>query len=226
MFLQIGKGLLPPTRFLYDMAQNKSETPKGRGRPRAYDPQATLQQALGVFWSTGYAGASLDSIATAAGMNRPSLYAAFGDKHALYIKALEQYWESAAAAMHDALTHPDLPLADALMGLYEGQLAIYFSGDGQPRGCFAIGTATTEAVEDPQIREVLADRLGRLDADLEARLRVAIDKEELRSDCDPAALAILASSLLHSISIRARAGNSREDLTALARNAVKVICGG
>ncbi|MGF6142276.1 TetR/AcrR family transcriptional regulator [Pseudomonas laurylsulfatiphila] len=207
------------------MAQNKSTESKGRGRPRAYDPQTALQQALGVFWNTGYSGASLDSIATAAGMNRPSLYAAFGDKHALYIKALEQYWEFAAAAMHEALTDLNLPLAEALQRFYEGQLSIYFSGDGQPRGCFAIGTATTEAVEDPQIREVLSDRLSRLDADLEVRLQAAKDAGELKGDADPAALAVLASSLLHSISIRARAGKSRDELTRLARQAIRVICG-
>ncbi|MGE8174877.1 TetR/AcrR family transcriptional regulator [Pseudomonas fluorescens] len=207
------------------MAQNKTAEGKGRGRPRAYDPQTALQQALGVFWSTGYSGASLDSIATAAGMNRPSLYAAFGDKHALYIKALEQYWEFAAAAMHEELTDNTLTLEQALMRFYEGQLSIYFSGEGQPRGCFAIGTATTEAVEDAEIRDVLSDRLSRLDAELETRLRAAIDSGELKSDADPAALAVLASSLLHSISIRARAGKSREELTELARNAVSVICG-
>lgn len=132
------------------MAQNKTTEGKGRGRPRAYDPQTALQQALGVFWNTGYSGASLDSIASAAGMNRPSLYAAFGDKHALYIKALDQYWQTAHTAMQAALTDSSLTLEQALTGFYEGQLAIYFSGDGQPRGCFAIGTATTEAVEDPR----------------------------------------------------------------------------
>lgn len=207
------------------MAQNKVSEGKGRGRPRAYDPQTALQQALGVFWSTGYSGASLDSIATAAGMNRPSLYAAFGDKHSLYIKALEQYWEFAAASMHEALTDSSLSLSEALMRFYEGQLSIYFSGDGQPRGCFAIGTATTEAVEDAEIREVLSDRLSRLDADLETRLQTAVTAGELKDNADPAALAVLASSLLHSISIRARAGKSREELTELARSAVNVICG-
>ena len=207
------------------MAQKKSTEGKCRGRPRANDPQTALQQALGVFWNTGYSGASLDSIATAAGMNRLSLYAAFGDKHALYIKALEQYWEFAAAAMHEALTDLSLPLAEALQRFYEGQLSIYFSGDGQPRGCFAIGTATTEAVEDPQIREVLSDRLSRLDADLEVRLQAAKNAGELKGDADPAALAVLASSLLHSISIRARAGNARAELTGLAGQAIRVICG-
>jgi AcrR family transcriptional regulator len=208
------------------MAQKKISEGKGRGRPRAYDPQTALQQALGVFWSTGYSGASLDSIATAAGMNRPSLYAAFGDKHALYLKALERYWQFAAAAMDEALTDDALTLREALTRFYEGQLSIYFSGDSQPRGCFAIGTATTEAVEDAEIRDVLADRLSRLDAELETRLRKAIESGELKSNVDAAALAVLASSLLHSISIRARAGKSRTELTELARNAVSVICGG
>ncbi|MGY2170377.1 TetR/AcrR family transcriptional regulator [Pseudomonas gingeri] len=207
------------------MAQKKTAEGKGRGRPRAYDPQTALQQALGVFWNTGYAGASLDSIATAAGMNRPSLYAAFGDKHALYIKALEQYWEMAAAAVDEALKDRSLTLGEALLRFYEGQLSIYFSGDGQPRGCFMIGTATTEAVEDPAIREILSNRLGRLDAELETRLRAAIEAGELHADADPTALAALASGLMHSISIRARAGKSRAELSELARNAVRVICG-
>jgi len=207
------------------MAQKKIAEAKGRGRPRAYDPQSALAQALGVFWNTGYSGASLDSIATAAGMNRPSLYAAFGDKHALYIKALEQYWETASAAMEQALMDDSLKLEQALTRFYEGQLAIYFSGDGQPRGCFAIGTATTEAVEDQQIRDVLSDRLSRLDVNLEARLRRAVEVGDLKADADPAALAVLAASLLHSVSIRARAGKSRDELTELVRTAVKVICG-
>jgi AcrR family transcriptional regulator len=207
------------------MAQKKITEAKPRGRPRAYDPTTALQQALGVFWNTGYSGASLDSIATAAGMNRPSLYAAFGDKHALYIKALDMYWESAAAAMHQALADPDLPLADALMQFYEGQLSIYFSGDSQARGCFAIGTATTEAVEDVEIREALSVLISKLDVDLEARLRAAVDSGELSGEVDPVALAALASAMLYSIAIRARAGKTRAELTQLARHAVSVICG-
>jgi hypothetical protein len=104
-------------------------------------------------------------------------------------------------------------------------LSIYFSADGLPRGCFAIGTATTEAVDDPEIRSVLAEGLRMLDADLEARLRVARDRGELRNDADPAALAVLASATLHTIAIRARAGVRRAELREIARKAVCVICG-
>jgi AcrR family transcriptional regulator len=206
------------------MVQN-SEEPRRRGRPRAYDPQVALQRATDSFWRNGYSGTSLDEICAAVGMNRPSLYAAFGDKHTLYLKTLEHYWQLSLAAMHEALADHDRPLHEALMRAYDAQLSIYFSGEGPPRGCFAIGTATTEAVEDPEIRSALAKGLRELDAGLEARLRTACERGELRDGADPAALAVLASATLHTIAIRARTGASRAELREIARKAVSVICG-
>jgi AcrR family transcriptional regulator len=207
------------------MVQNKDAEPRPRGRPRAYDPRAALRQAIDAFWKTGYSGTSLDEISAATGMNRPSLYAAFGDKHTLYLKALEQYWQLSLVSMREALADPDESLNAALMRLYDGQLSIYFSGDGRPRGCFAIGTAITEAVEDPEIRKALAEGVHMLDSDLEARLQMAQDKGELKDGADPAALAMLASAMLHTIAIRARAGIPRTELREIARKAVSVICG-
>jgi len=207
------------------MVQNKDAEPKGRGRPRAYEPEAALQRATDRFWTSGYSRTSLDEIAAATGMNRPSLYAAFGDKHTLYLKALQHYWQLSLDAVHAALDDPDQTLDAALMRAYDGQLSIYFSGDGQSRGCFAIGTATTEAVEDPEIRSALAEGLRTLDADFEARLRTARERGELQHDADPAALAVLASATLHTIAIRARAGIPRAELRQMARKAVSVICG-
>jgi AcrR family transcriptional regulator len=207
------------------MVQNKDTEPRRRGRPRAYDPQAALQRAMDCFWRSGYSGTSLDEICAATGMNRPSLYAAFGDKQTLYLKALEHYWELGLATMREALADRDSPLSEVLMRAYDAQLSIYFSGDGRPRGCFAVGTATTEAVEDPEIRSALAEGLHALDADLEARLRMAREKGELKVDADPAALAVFASATLHTIAIRARAGIPRTELREIARKAVSVICG-
>ena len=207
------------------MVQKDDAEPGRRGRPRAYDPQTALRQAADSFWRTGYSGTSLDEISAATGMNRPSLYAAFGDKHTLYLKALEQYWQLALAAMREALADDDQALDEALMRVYDGQLSIYFSADGRPLGCFAVGTATTEAVEDAAIRSALAEGLRALDAELEARLRTARARGELKADADPAALAVLASATLHSIAIRARAGVPRAELREIARKAVRVICG-
>jgi AcrR family transcriptional regulator len=207
------------------MIQNVDAGPRRRGRPRAYDPQAALQRATDRFWRSGYSSTSLDQICAATDMNRPSLYAAFGDKHTLYLKALEGYWQLGLAAMREALAGGNQTLDEALMRAYDGQLSIYFSGDGLPRGCFAIGTATTEAVEDAEIRSALAEGLRALDADLEARFRMARERGELKTDADPAALAVLASATLHTIAIRARAGVPRAELREIARKAVRVICG-
>lgn len=183
-----------------------------------------MQQATETFWKSGYSRTSLDEICAAAGINRPSLQAGFGDKHALYLKALEHYWQLSLAAMREALADIEQCLEKALMRAYDAQLAIYFSPEGLPRGCFAIGTATTEAVDDSEIRSVLAAGLRALDADIETRLRVAHARGELAKDADPAALALLASATLHSIAIRARSGVARAELREIARKAVKVIC--
>ena len=206
------------------MVQNKDTEPKRRGRPRAYDPQAALQRATERFWRSGYSSTSLDEICAATGMNRPSLYAAFGDKHTLYLKVLERYWQFSLVALREALADSDQSLDAALMRVYDGQLSIYFSADGLPRGCFAIGTATTEAVDDAEIRNALAEGLRALDADFEARFRMAREKGKLKADSDPVALAVLASATLHTIAIRARAGVPRADLREIARKAVGVIC--
>ena len=207
------------------MARKKSETgPARRGRPPAYDTEAALKRATETFLKTGYSGTSLDSIATATGMNPPSLYAAFGNKHALYLEALSHYWETSLAATREALAE-DRPLGESLMLAYDAALSIYFSGKVSARGCFVIGTAVTEACEYPEIRKNVAAGLRMIDADFEARFRTARENGELKHDADPAALAFLASATMHSIAIRARAGARRAELRELARKAVSVICG-
>jgi len=217
------------SRVFFEMVQ-KSEpagagaAPKRRGRPRAYNPETALQNAIEAFWQAGYSGTSLDDLSAATGMNRPSLYGAFGDKRALYLKALDHYWTLGHQAMREALAY-DQPLAEALMRVYRTALSLYFSGKGHPRGCFAIGTATTEAVEDAEIRAALAQGLAKLDDAFEARIRAAQKTGELRRKDDPAVLAMLASATLHTIAIRARAGTARAELEGLARKAVATICG-
>jgi AcrR family transcriptional regulator len=107
------------------MARKNNETGVARrGRPRAYDTKAALKQVTETFWRGGYSGTSLDSIAAATGMNPPSLYAAFGNKHALYLEALARYWEISLAATREALAE-DRPLGESLMLAYEAALSIF-----------------------------------------------------------------------------------------------------
>jgi AcrR family transcriptional regulator len=207
------------------MAVKKSETaPARRGRPRAYDTEAALKRATEAFWKTGYSGTSLDSIAAATGMNPPSLYAAFGNKRGLYLEVLARYWEISLAGTREALAE-DRPLGESLMLAYEAALSIYFSGKGNARGCFVVGTAVTEAGDDAAIRNNVASGLRMIDADFEARFRTAHERGELKPDADPAALAVLAAATMQTIAIRARAGVGRAELRNLARKAVSVICG-
>lgn len=205
-----------------DGTKNDPPSKRPRGRPRAYEPEAALRQATDAFWKAGYAGTSLDDISAVTGMNRPSLRAAFGDKHAIYLRALRDYWDFKFAAMAEVLGSGK-PLAETLMGVYDVALFIYFSGVA--RGCFVVGTAITEALDDPEIQDVVTSGFRKLDADFEARLRLALDTGELDKDADPEALALLVSATMHTIAVRARAGTSRDELRSLAQKAVNVICG-
>lgn len=196
---------------------------KTRGRPRAYDPKEAMARAADVFWRLGYAATSLDDIAAATGMNRPSLRAAFGDKHAIYVRALTDYWAAKFLSMRAALDE-DVPLAEALMRAYDAALSMYFSPEGEARGCFVVGTAVTEAYDDPEIRSIVAEGFLQLDASFEARLSSSRHTGELRSDKDAKGLAVLASAVMHTIALRARSGTSRDELRKLAVSAVEVIC--
>ncbi|MGH3674421.1 MAG: TetR/AcrR family transcriptional regulator, partial [Mycobacterium sp.] len=122
----------------------------GRGR-RAYDPDIALDQARDTFWRKGFAGTSLDDLAAGMGMNRPSIYAAFGDKRALYLRAVAEYSRASVAALGRRLDEPR-SLRDGLRAVYQGACAFYQAGDQAPRGCFLIGTAVTEATRDPKVR--------------------------------------------------------------------------
>jgi AcrR family transcriptional regulator len=195
-----------------------------RGRPRAYDAETALAQARDAFWETGYATTSLDELAGATGMNRPSLYAAFGDKHALYESVLRRYGDAGLAAMEEALA-PERPLREGLRRVYAKALAMYFPKDKRARGCFMIGTAVTEAVADPQIKGALSEGLIAFDRAFEKRFREARDAGELPSGTNPAMLGRLASAFLYFLAVRSRSGESRKSLEAFADAAVALLCG-
>ncbi len=196
-----------------------------RGRPPAYDADAAMASVMDVFWHAGYAATSLDDISVATGMNRPSLYGAFGDKRALYCAALERYRALARVGMKEALA-PDRTLRDGIAAVYKKALSLYFSGAAAPRGCFMIGTALTEAVGDPDLRQALGDGLRDIEAAFASRIRFAQKHGELAREADAAALAKLASAILYSLAVQSRAGVARTALEATAKAALDLICGG
>ena len=198
--------------------------PGKRGRPRSYDPETALTQAMTLIWDQGYTETSLDDLSEATGMNRPSLYGAFGDKRALYLATLAHYRELSRQAIDRVLGH-DEPLRQAMARFFRAALEFYLSGATGQRGCFLIGTATTGAVLDPEIRTLLRQALRSFDGKLEARLKLAVEQGDLPTTTDPAQLARIVSAVQHSMAIRARAGETREELEAMGAAAIALICG-
>jgi TetR/AcrR family transcriptional regulator, copper-responsive repressor len=201
----------------------KTKSPRSRGRPRRYEPNEALGRARDAFWDAGFTGTSLDDLSEATGMNRPSLYGAFGDKRTLYLHTLQRYREMGRAAMTEELFARTRPLADALRGVFARAISIYVEGRRGARGCFLVGTATTEAVQDIEIRRVLADGLHELDDLLATRLRQALDTGELKSNIEPADLARVLCGVMNSLALRARAGESRRTLEATAEASVRLV---
>lgn len=201
-----------------------ADPPKRRGRPRAYEPDVALGKALDLFRTQGFAATSLDDLSEATGMNRPSLYGAFGDKRELYIKSYQRYRDEARAAMGD-IFRQELPLRRRLEKIFASALNIYLSGETGPRGCFTVVTAASEAVGDPDIRAMVLDGLSELDKAFALCFRRAKEKGELPESADPAVLAQLASATVHSIAIRSRARVPRNELEAIVKGAIDVMIG-
>ncbi len=202
-------------------AAAKSE-PKRRGRPRAYEPEVALGRALDLFRKDGFAATSLDDLSAATGMNRPSLYGAFGDKRELYIKSHQRYRADARAAMAD-IFRIELPIKKRLQRIFAVALDIYLSGDDGPRGCFTVMTAASEAIADPQIRSLVLEGFTELDRAFAACFRIARENGELPASADPHVLAQLASATIHTIALRARAQVPRRELEGIVKGAIEVM---
>lgn len=205
-------------------AEPETTAPRRRGRPRAYQPEIALGRALDLFRKGGFAATSLDELSAATGMNRPSLYGAFGDKRELYIKSYERYRADARAAMAEVFKG-EVPIRERLKRIFAAALDIYLADASEPQGCFTVMTAASEAVADPEIRAMVLDGFAELDKAFASCFRRAKEKDELPPSADPMVLARLASATIHTIAIRARARVPRKELEAITRGAIDVICG-
>src|SRR5262249_40183335 len=156
------------------------------GRPRAFDIDKALDRALKVFWRKGYEGASLPALTKAMGINRPSLYAAFGNKEALFRKVLERYVEGPAAYLREALNEPTArAVAERLLG---GAIDL-LTDPRNPRGCLMVqgALACGEAAESVR-RELVSRRMASEVAVRKRFERAGLDGD-LPAGSDPADLA-------------------------------------
>jgi len=203
--------------------RNGTKKAPRRGRPPSYDRNVALRAIRDVFWGRGFSAASLDDIGAGAGMNRPSLYGAFGDKREMYLEALRMFSAEMGAEVQKAIEAPTL--REALEAFYARVIQEYVSGKEGPRGCLFICTAATEATGDAAIRSALAEMLTDFDSIVAARIERAQVEGEPCAAADAQVLGRLATSVLHSLAVRARAGARRSELLTIARAAVDLITG-
>ncbi len=189
-----------------------------RGRPRSFDTEAALDRALEVFWRHGYQGASLAELTQAMGLNKPSLYSAFGDKEALYLKALDRYGRQRLAA-HAARLEQE---PDARRGIlaFLGAMADMFTDPHLPGGCFIVN-GSTGGQQPVSVAEALREGLSDTEALLRRRLQRAQEDGQLPPESDAGAWAALLSSLLAGLAVQARSGAPRAKLHAVLSSAMQ-----
>lgn len=191
-----------------------------RGRPRSFDPDVALDAAVLVFWEKGYDGTSLTDLTSAMGINRPSLYATYGNKRNLFLRAIDRY-----AATHGSRAFSALRLESdnriAVQRFFEASIDCALA-DGTPRGCLINTVATDAAESDTELRDKLSRMFEQTDAAI-ARRMAANQTSYDSSSRDPEQLAQMAHSVTHSIMTRARAGASRKDLTEVAASFMSVL---
>jgi AcrR family transcriptional regulator len=184
----------------------KPQSISGRGRPRSFDKDRALDVALRVFWEKGYEGASLSDLTQAMGINRPSLYAAFGDKEALFRQVLERYEQGPVAYMKLALDEPTA--RGTVERLLQGTVAA-LTRPHSPHGCLYVQGALACGEQGGVMRKELAGRRAAAELALRKRLKKAMDEGDLPASVDPVDLARFYMAVMHGMSVQAAGGASR-----------------
>jgi AcrR family transcriptional regulator len=191
---------------------------KPAGRPRSFDTGKALDRALDVFWRKGYEGTSLSDLTKAMGINRPSLYAAFGDKEKLFRKVLDRYAEGPASYSSAALQEPTSRAV--VERLLSGTVDL-LTTPRNPHGCLWVqGALACGNAADPVRRELISRRMAG-EAALRRRLNRARMDGDLPPDANPASLARYMATIIQGMSIQAAGGATRSELQRIVKIALQ-----
>jgi len=175
-----------------------------------------------VFMKKGFSGASLDDLAVAAGLNRPSLYAAFGDKEQLYIATLKRYGDMSVAGIN-AIMGREGPIEKRVEQCLRAAVNMYTA---PPQlGCMIITTATVEAPTHPKIAAAASTLIAEIEEAFATAFTRAVRDGELKASPSPATRARLSGAVLDTLAVRARMGASAASLKAYVTTIVPAICG-
>ncbi|MEV8316629.1 TetR/AcrR family transcriptional regulator [Streptomyces sp. NPDC059900] len=188
------------------------------GRPRGFDAEEALERAMRLFWERGYEGAGLTDLTKAMGITRTSMYAAFGNKEALFRKALERYTEGPASYVARALGEPTA--RQAATAFLDGCVRVTTRPDC-PAGCLGVQGSLAAGDAGRNAREALtAWRNDGVDQ-LRDRFRRAVDEGDLPPDTDPGLVARYLMTVSNGIAVQAASGATREDLQQVADMALR-----
>ena len=190
-------------------------------RQREFDADAVLDRALDLFWERGYEATSMADLVEHLGIGRASLYAAFGSKHDLYLKALDRYLLKVEPSPLEFLSRPGpaLPLVRALVQHYAEEAAC----DARRRGCMVANAAVERLPGDPLVARRVEMAWDALEAALAAALHRAQAQGELSPDKDPRALARFFLVFLQGVKVVAKTRSAPERFHDAAREALSVL---
>jgi AcrR family transcriptional regulator len=191
-----------------------------RGRPRAFDPDAALERAMHVFWAKGYEGASLSDLTRAMRINRPSLYAAFGNKEQLFRKVLDRYVDGPLAYFSKALAAPKT--RDVVEQIFFG--AAKRAGDPRvPSGWLMVQGALAVGDAARSVRKEAVGRRIASEVALRRRFQRAKREGDLPQSADPADLARYVMTVLQGIAVQGANGAGRDQLSRIAQMALRAL---
>jgi AcrR family transcriptional regulator len=190
-----------------------------RGRPREFDPGMALAAALRVFWARGYEGASMAELTEAMGITKPSLYACFGNKEALFRKALDLYELEKLSYMRTALDAPSAKgVAERLL---RGALATQ-ADSSEPNGCLGVITSMPCGAEAESIRAEVIARQASAHSALVERLRRAKAEGDLPAGFEPEALAHYVGAVIQGLCVQAGSGAASAELREMVETTLAI----
>jgi len=192
-------------------------------RAKEFDPAVALQRAMELFWEHGYEATSLAMLTERLGIGRASLYATFGDKHELYLKALRHYLATREPDPIELLSQPGpaLPAVRALVEAYVDETLT----DQRRRGCLVVNSATERVPHDPPVARLVESLWDTLEAALASALTRARAQGELAPDKDPRALARFLLVFLQGVRVLGRATPDPQRLRDAAAQALAHLAG-
>lgn len=188
------------------------------GRPRDFCIDTALDSALKLFWQKGFEATSLTDLTKAMGINRPSLYAAYGNKEELYRKALNRYITQKSWIIEDALSQPTS--YDMVKRMMDNFIGTPNPSCTDPRGCMTTMATLACSIQAQSIQNDLAAYKAEVEKKFHARLNQAIAEGDLPKDADPASLLMFIFTVLNGLAMHSKMGTSHEQMKKVAAMAL------